>query len=178
MNSQTESIESASQPATSTTGLPRCSHRTPKGRHCRAQARDSRSGLCPRHYFRPPDHQPDPSLASELLGPITQFQSTSDVTNFLSRLLILQAQDRISPRRAAVMAYTCNLLLRAFQSRDLEAPTEADIPHHPIIDMIRSRGRRPAPSTLDAQVSAGTTGEPDARSEQGDKFEARRTGGA
>jgi hypothetical protein len=138
MNPQTQTT----QPAATSTGLPRCSHRSLSGRHCRAQARDSRSGLCPRHYFRPPVHQPDPSLAAELLGPLTEFQSASDVNAFLSRLLLLLAQDRVSPRRGAVMAYTCNLLLRSLRAMDLEfAAANADDPGQLVIADL-PRGRR------------------------------------
>jgi hypothetical protein len=134
MNPQTQSTQSAAN-----TGLPRCSHRTPAGRHCREQARDSRSGLCPRHYFRPPVHQPDPSLASELLGDLTEFQSAAEVNQFLSRLLLLLAQDRLSPRRGAVMAYTCNLLLRSLHAIDVENKIAADAPQQIICDLVRPK---------------------------------------
>ena len=100
--------------------LPRCSYHSPRGRHCNARVSYPGGRLCPRHT-KSKSYCPDPELAAELLGPITEFQSASDVTDFLSRLLILQAQDRISPRRAAVMAYTCNLLLRGLRAMDLEA---------------------------------------------------------
>lgn len=140
MKLQTQPTQSATQPFT--TGLPRCNHRTPAGRHCRAQARDTRSGLCPRHYFRPPDHQPDPALAAELLGPLTDFNSASDVTDFLSRLLILQARDRISPRRAAVMAYTCNLLLRGLRAVSVENRSSDDAEDafpESLMDLVRRK---------------------------------------
>src|SRR5215813_1711006 len=101
--------------------LPRCTHRTPTGRRCRAEVFDSRATFCRQHLFASAHRYSDPELAAELLGPLTDFNSASDVTDFLSRLLILQAKDRIAPRRAAVMAYTCNLLLRGLRAIDLES---------------------------------------------------------
>jgi len=153
MNPQTQSTPSVTESSDRKPGLPRSSHRTPAGRHCRAQARDSRSGLCPRHYFRPPDHRPDPQLAAELLGPTTDFQSAEDVRDFLSRLLILLAQDRLSPRRAAVMIYGCNQLLRSLRAIDLEAlaaETRENVPGHKVIFELTGPG----------EASAGTQSTP------------------
>ena len=137
MNPQSQSTQPSVQPVN--TGLPRCSHRTPAGRHCRAEARDSRSGLCPLHYFRTPAHQPDPSLAAELLGDLTEFDSAAEVNQFLSRLLLLLAQDRVSPRRAAVMAYTCNLILHTHRARDIEDKIAANAPQEIVWDLVRPK---------------------------------------
>ena len=130
--------------------MPRCSHRTSTGRQCRSQANDTHSGLCLLHSARATTRHAHPSVSSELLGPITEFQSASDVTDFLSRLLILQAQDRISPRRAAVMAYTCNLLLRAHRAMDLEAiaaQAAEDAPGQQVVFELTRSNRDTAPQT-------------------------------
>jgi hypothetical protein len=137
MNPQTQCTQPSVQPVN--TGLPRCSHRTPAGRHCREQARDSRSGLCPRHYFRAPAHQPDPSLAAELLGDLTDFDSAAEVNQFLSRLLRLLAQDRVSPRHAAVMAYTCNLILHTHRAHEIEDKIAANAPQEIVFDLVRPK---------------------------------------
>jgi len=150
MNPQTQST----QPAVTSTGLPRCSHRTPAGRHCREQARDPRSGLCPRHYFRPSVHQPDPALAAELLGDLTEFQSAAEVNQFLSRLLLLLAQDRLSPRRGAVMAYTCNLLLRSLHAIDIENKIAAEAPQEVVWDLPRPKREDFDPSSPTANPNA------------------------
>ena len=43
-------------------------------------------------------------LSAELIAGLTEFESAVPINDFLSRLLLLQAQERIPPRRAAVMA--------------------------------------------------------------------------
>ena len=134
--------------------LPRCSYHSPRGRHCNSRVSYPSARLCPRHTMSK-SYRPDAELAADLLGPITQFQSSSDVTNFLSRLLILQAQDRISPRRAAVMAYTCNLLLRGLRAMDLEAlaaQATEDAPGPQVVfDLVRPT-RDPVSDTTGAPI--------------------------
>jgi hypothetical protein len=51
-------------------------------------------------------------LASALIGDIQEFRSAADINHSLGELYKLQARNKITPRRAAVMAYTANLLLR------------------------------------------------------------------
>ena len=134
--------------------LPRCSYHSPRGRHCNAHVSYPSARLCPRH-LRSKSYRPDPELAGELLGTITEFESASDVTNFLSRLLILQAQDRISPRRAAVMAYTCNLLLRAHRAMDLEeiaAQAAEDAPGQQVVFELARPTRDPVSDSTGAPI--------------------------
>jgi hypothetical protein len=57
------------------------------------------------------------------------------------------------------MAYTCNLLLRALCSRDLQAPAEREVLRHPVIDMIRSR-RGPVSDTTGASINPLMTNRP------------------
>src|SRR5262249_39586505 len=132
--------------------LPRCSYHSPAGRHCRSEVRSPGAHLCARHTYAK-TYRPDPAVANELLGPLTEFQSASDVTDFLSRLLILQAQDRISPRRAAVMAYTCNLLLRGLRAIDLEilADEKANGGPRVVFDLVRPT-RDPVSDTTCAPI--------------------------
>jgi len=120
--------------------LPRCSHRTASGRQCRNEARDTHSGLCPRHCVRAASRFAHPSVAATLVGQLTEFKSAEAVNDFLSRLLLLLAEDRLSPRRAAVMAYTCNLLLHSLRAMDLEARVNGDEPEQKIIfDLVRPK---------------------------------------
>jgi hypothetical protein len=46
-------------------------------------------------------------------------------------------QDRLSPRRGAVMAYTCNLLLRSLHAINIENKIPADAPQEMIFDLPR-----------------------------------------
>ena len=52
-------------------------------------------------------------------------------STFLAKLIILQAQNRISTRRAAVLAYITNQLLRTFAAiKRVQAEQAADSPNY------------------------------------------------
>lgn len=90
----------------------RCLHRFPNGMRCRLVGFGSRP-FCPKHtqFAAPPE--PDPAeIASTLTANLDDFSSAVQINDFLSRLLLLLAQDKISTRRAAVLAYITNQLLR------------------------------------------------------------------
>ncbi|MGB6431353.1 MAG: hypothetical protein WBF06_12275 [Candidatus Acidiferrales bacterium] len=65
-------------------------------------------------------------LAHELAVNVGKFTSAAGINQFLSKLLLLLSQDRIAPRRAAVLAYTCNLLLRSLPAIERERNPESD----------------------------------------------------
>ena len=97
----------------------RCAHRTPGGRQCRLPASDPRSGLCPQHRVA----QQQIEAADHYLHLTTKFQyfQTAQGINFsLGNLYQLLAQNRISPRRAAVLAYINSLLLRTLPQIDAD----------------------------------------------------------
>ena len=90
----------------------RCVHFYPNGRRCRLSATNPNSHFCPAHTSL---HRnlPDPAeIASTLTADLDDFTSAAQINDFLSRLLLLLAQDKISTRRAAVLAYITNQLLR------------------------------------------------------------------
>jgi hypothetical protein len=88
----------------------RCQHLYPNGRRCRLFA-TTNPNFCPTHV-RLPQNQPEPEIASVLTANLTDFSSAVQINDFLARLLLLLAQDKISTRRAAVLAYITNQLLR------------------------------------------------------------------
>jgi hypothetical protein len=102
-----------------------CKHHTRKGR-CRMLVADPGTGLCADHARRQHKRDNSASLAAELTEGLTEFKSAIPINDFLSRLLRFQAQERISPRRAAVMAYTCNLLLRTLPAIEHELHPEGE----------------------------------------------------
>jgi hypothetical protein len=109
----------------------RCIHRDPKGRQCRALALDRRSGFCPRHL---PEQQQE--LAADHFRHLTtrcQFFQTAQGINYshlnLSQLL---AQNRISPRRAAVLSYISSLLLRTLPQIEAAGPAGIIDPANPV----------------------------------------------
>jgi hypothetical protein len=107
MDSQTEIA------ITSSNSVPlHCQQRTASGRRCRMAISDPDSGLCARHVAQLQRDLDRADLAASLIGDIQEFRSAADINHSLGELYKLQAHNRISPRRAAVMAYTANLLLR------------------------------------------------------------------
>jgi hypothetical protein len=95
---------------------------------------DPDSGLCSRHAAQ---HQRDldqVDLAASLIGDIEDFRSAADINHSLGELYKLQARNKITPRRAAVLAYTANLLLRTLPAIQQEID---DMPQRIIIDMPR-----------------------------------------
>jgi len=110
----------------------RCIFLYPNGRRCRLSATTPNSHFCPAHT-RLPQNQPEPAeVASTLTANLDDFTSAAQINNFLSRLLLLLAQDKISTRRAAVLAYITNQLLRTLPAIAKEVNAE---PTQIIFDM-------------------------------------------
>ncbi len=122
---------------TDSTSVPlHCQYRTASGRRCRLPAvagmavSEPHSGLCHKHAAERQQNLDQADLAAALIGDIEEFRSAADINHSLGELYKLQARNKITPRRAAVMAYTANLLLRtlpaiyaeenAFQGAQLE----------------------------------------------------------
>jgi hypothetical protein len=113
----------------------RCSHKTPTGRRCRLIAKNSASGLCPRHASRVSSSPASDDLSASFPAGLDEFISAVQINAFLSQLAALVVQDRISPRRAAVLAYIQSLVLRTLPAIELE---ESDIDEdRPIFNLPR-----------------------------------------
>jgi hypothetical protein len=95
----------------------RCQHLTPAGRQCRLLASNARSGLCAQHHA-----EYCQSTSADLSGPPDErsgrFRSAQGINSLLVDLYCLLAENRVTPRRAAVMAYICSLLLRTLPAMD------------------------------------------------------------
>ena len=113
-----------------------CTHHTRNGR-CRLPVADPFTSLCAEHARRRLQRDKAAQLSADLIAGLTEFKSAVPINDFLSRLLLFQAQDRISPRRAAVMAYTCNLLLHTLPAIGKEVHSPNGEPQRIIIDMPR-----------------------------------------
>jgi hypothetical protein len=104
----------------------RCNHRFPNGMRCRLIG-FARQPFCPKHTHAAAPSPPEPvEIASTLTANLDDFTSAAQINDFLSRLLLLLAQDKISTRRAAVLAYITNQLLRtlpAIAKEDNAGPT-------------------------------------------------------
>ena len=122
----------------------RCHFRYPNGRRCILPGLPAKSGLCLRHYNRqvaaglplaplPNDFE---DLSKDLLPGVTAFSSSEDLRNFLTRLLFLMTEGRISPRRAAVLAYVTSQLLHTHVAVEKDAANE---PEQFIFDLPRPK---------------------------------------
>jgi hypothetical protein len=101
-----------------------CSHRTRTGRRCRLPVLPN-SALCFRHGSGLETQRPDADLASAF-NQLGHFRSAVVINEFLSKLLTLLVQDRISTRRAAVLGYLTNQLLRTLPAIDHELNSDDD----------------------------------------------------
>ena len=112
---------------------------TASRRRCRLPVVNAHAGLCFRHLSQqaakgaalhpvspggliPLLDSPDPNadLRVTLAGELKDFKSAAEINDFLSRLLLVLSENRVTPRRAAVLAYVCNLLLRTLPAMDRE----------------------------------------------------------
>jgi hypothetical protein len=104
----------------------RCNHRFPNGRRCRLYTTDINPNFCPAHAPLPANQHNPAEIASTLTANLDDFTSAAQINDFLARLLFLLAQDKISNRRAAVLAYITTQLLRtlpAFAKEENAGPT-------------------------------------------------------
>lgn len=91
----------------------RCRFRTTAGRRCRSAIHDYRMGLCQKHADLPPTVAPPPAnFLQRLTTDCDEFTTAMGIHNSLHELYKLLAADLITARRAAVLAYIANLLLR------------------------------------------------------------------
>ncbi len=96
----------------------RCTYRFANGKRCRLSGSNIDSAFCPSHASLP--ENPD----------LKEFRSAIPINDFLARLLLLLAENKISPRRAAVLAYITNQLLRTLPAIDRELNPKED-PNQP-----------------------------------------------
>ena len=111
---------------------PRCQFRTPSGRRCRRPIASVQSQFCDSHFGTAANRREAADLSTILAGGLDQFKSPAAINDFLSRLLLLLSQNRISPRRAAVLAYITNQLLRTVSAMEQEAATARDPKNRPL----------------------------------------------
>jgi hypothetical protein len=89
----------------------RCQHRFVNRTRCRLLVSVENPWFCSRHADLPQNHRPT-DLTSELFGEPAKLGDLEDLYHFLTTLLYLASEDRISTKRAAVLAYITNQILR------------------------------------------------------------------
>jgi hypothetical protein len=108
----------------------RCQHRSSAGRQCRFRASGQDSRLCSRHDSM---ERHSAEVTADLTSDLGDLTSAAAINDFLRRLLLLLAQDRISTRRAAVLAYITSQLLRTISAINKEAEDDAPKDTRPTI---------------------------------------------
>jgi hypothetical protein len=133
----------------------RCTHRYANGRRCRLYATSGNLSFCPSHADLP-HHRPDPAeTAATLTANLDDFTSAAQINDFLSRLLLLLAQDKISTRRAAVLTYITSQLLRTLPAIDKEENAE---PTQFIFDLPRPERRESNHQDASSEATKATHG--------------------
>jgi hypothetical protein len=98
----------------------RCAYRTRTGRRCRLLvSAGPNSALCLRHHAA----QQEEEIAEDadlLFNTSQAFQTAQGINNSLRNRYWLVAQNRVSTRRASVLAYIGSLLLRTFPAIDAD----------------------------------------------------------
>ena len=117
---------------------PHCRHRVRTGAYCRLPVSDPKTGLCFRHASLRLQEVDSGDLSEELVCGIKEFDSAADINHVLGELYKLLAANKISPRRGAVMAYTCSLLLRTLPAIDDELG-QSDEPQPFVFDLPRPK---------------------------------------
>jgi hypothetical protein len=123
----------------------RCQHRFANGKRCRNSASQSHFGLCLHHFTlsaavgasQQLSHNDSTDFSAELIGDLTDFESAVAINKFLTNLLSLVSKGRISPRRAAVLAYITNQLLHTHRAIDYDDERHSDDHPNIIFDMPR-----------------------------------------
>jgi len=154
----------------------RCRHYTSTGRRCRLAVLDTASGLCFRHVglqFQASDEDLSPAF----LGLLTGFYSAPRIHAFLSQVTVLLVQNRISTRRAAILAYLGQILLRSLPalSQPENVPKDSDpieLAPPPLQELIDHK-RRIAQQAHARTLRAGANSPPERR-EDGVNAVARR----
>ena len=133
----------------------RCTHRFANGMRCRLLTLDADASYCANHARLVENQRESADTAASLTADLKEFRSAIPINDFLARLLLLLAENKISPRRAAVLAYITNQLLRTLPAIDRELNPKAD-PNEPaeiIFDAPRpDRSEQPEPQPTYADV--------------------------
>ena len=99
----------------------------------------------------------DVDLSADFLIQLDGLRSAGQINQFLAKLLILVVQNRISARRAAVLAYITNQLLRTLPAidRELNPKEDPNATAEIIFDAPRpDRTEQPEPQLTYADVRA------------------------
>jgi hypothetical protein len=114
---------------------------------------DVRSSFCVAHAgSEAADSQ---NLERTLTEDACEFQNAQDINHSLGALYTLLAQGRISPRRASVLAYISNLLLRSLTAIDKDYCAQAGRPDVDSYQSAQADNEPPGDDLIDEQHRSG-----------------------
>jgi hypothetical protein len=94
--------------------LPRCAHLSPAGRQCTQPVCSSDPDYCFTHKPKlPPPPSPESLLAADLTQAAGSLNSPEDVNRVLSKIFLALIEDRISVKKAGILTYLAQNILRA-----------------------------------------------------------------
>jgi hypothetical protein len=100
----------------------RCNHRFPNGMRCRLLGFTGQP-FCPKHSQPNVPPRPDPmETAATLTAGLDDFTDPAQINTFLSRLLLLLIQEKISIKRAGVLTYISSQLLHTHRAIEKQPP--------------------------------------------------------
>jgi hypothetical protein len=136
----------------------RCHYRRPSGRRCKLAVTAPGAPCCFTHTqeFNKADSL---DLKTALLTNHEGFQTAQGINYSLRNLYILLANNYISPRRAAVLAYINSLQLRTLPAIDADNEAGITDPTAPEVDEIEADSSV-APSSTTTDTEASTTTAP------------------
>jgi hypothetical protein len=105
---------------------------------------------CLEHARLSPQTPVDTDLSACFPGQLDEFRSAEQVNAFLATLVALLVQNRISSRRASVLAYITNQLLHTVTAIQREQ-SDVEEPQQVLIDFIRPKpddSRRPLSDSI------------------------------
>ncbi|HUL35874.1 MAG TPA: hypothetical protein VL128_18470 [Candidatus Eisenbacteria bacterium] len=106
--------------------FPRCEHRSPAGRQCSQPICSTSLRFCLTHKPRPEE-----LLIAELTEAAGKLSNPDEINRFLTRVVLLRVQGRLTPKEASNYAYLCLILQRgqresAYHQKLLEARAQRE----------------------------------------------------
>jgi hypothetical protein len=107
--------------------LPRCAHLSPAGRQCTQPVCSSDPDYCFTHKPKlPPTPSPESLLAADLTQAAGSLNSPEDVNRVLTKIFLALIEDRISVKKAGILTYLAQNILRAQREIAFHQKLKAD----------------------------------------------------
>ena len=140
------------------------------GRRCRMLHHRDHPGLCPFHSREERQAIESERIGTELAATLTgHFHTAADINHVLGKVFTALAQDRISVRKAATLAYAAQLMLQSIPT--VKAETKFEYTYNSWQKMIDKATKLPAPTQPpdDPDSGSSSTGEASTENARADR---------